>query len=389
VNVAENMLLQVQGMASLPKTGSTGAKDKTGSFQDLMDQAGKDSVDTGKEPKDPSTTDQPANSEKTEGESAPKAPVQKKDGQKVDETQIDPNAVLLTMFRPEIVEVQPETMEAVAETLETVVPVEAEAQAEVPVMETEAAPVQEETAPVVEMPVEMQETAAEEAPEIVAVETAKPAETERPQASAQQDAAVEITEKTTETGELKEVRPAEETEKEQPQGEGAELTDPQVFQDVKAPPVKVAENYRAVDTQEPEMDSKLANLIQDAAQNGVEKMQIQLSPENLGQITIDLARDAEGALEVVIRASNSKAAGLLSQHLDGLHTALQSYGSNQSVHVEVQRSQESPEQHMFQQADPDGRGQQQRQQQEKRQETEDSSEDFMQKLRLGLTSLTE
>ena len=123
MNVAENMLLQVQGMASLPKTGSTGAKDKTGSFQDLMDQAGKDSVDTGKEPKDPSTTDQPANSEKTEGESAPKAPVQKKDGQKVDETQIDPNAVLLTMFRPEIVEVQPETMEAVAETLETVVPV--------------------------------------------------------------------------------------------------------------------------------------------------------------------------------------------------------------------------------------------------------------------------
>ena len=99
MNVAENMLLQVQGMASLPKTGSTGAKDKTGSFQDLMDQAGKDSVDTGKEPKDPSTTDQPANSEKTEGESAPKAPVQKKDGQKVDETQIDPNAVLLTMFR--------------------------------------------------------------------------------------------------------------------------------------------------------------------------------------------------------------------------------------------------------------------------------------------------
>ena len=224
MNVAENMLLQVQGMASLRKTGSTGAKDKTGSFQDLMDQAGKDSVDTGKEPKDPSTTDQPANSEKTEGESAPKAPVQKKDGQKVDETQIDPNAVLLTMFRPEIVEVQPETMEAVAETLETVVPVEAEAQAEVPVMETEAAPVQEETAPVVEMPVEMQETAAEEAPEIVTVETAKPAETERPQASAQQDAAVEITEKTTETGELKEVRPAEETEKEQPQGEGAELT---------------------------------------------------------------------------------------------------------------------------------------------------------------------
>lgn len=163
----------------------------------------------------------------------------------------------------------------------------------------------------------------------------------------------------------------------------------QIFHDVKAAPIKVAEHYEPVDTQEPEMDAKLANTILDAAANGVEKMQIQLTPANLGSITIDLTRDAGGALEVVIHATTSKAAGLLSQHLDGLHTALQSYGGSQPVHVEVQRGQEGQEQHMFQHADPDGRGQQQHRQQESRQETESSGEDFLQKLRLGLTGLEE
>ena len=234
---------------------------------------------------------------------------------------------------------------------------------------------------------EVQETAVEEAPEAV-VETARPAETGK-SAEAPQDTAADQVEKTTDTGELREVRPAEETgEDDSVQGEAAELTE-QVFHDVKAAPIKVAEHYEPVDTQEPEMDAKLANTILDAAANGVEKMQIQLTPANLGSITIDLTRDAGGALEVVIHASSSKAAGLLSQHLDGLHTALQSYGGSQPVHVEVQRGQEGQEQHMFQHADPDGRGQQQHRQQESRQETESSGEDFLQKLRLGLTGLEE
>ena len=159
------------------------------------------------------------------------------------------------------------------------------------------------------------------------METARPAETGK-SAEAPQDTAADQVEKTTDTGELKEVRPAEETgEDDSVQGEAAELTE-QVFHDVKAAPIKVAEHYEPVDTQEPEMDAKLANTILDAAANGVEKMQIQLTPANLGSITIDLTRDANGALEVVIHATTSKAAGLLSQHLDGLHTALQSYGGS-------------------------------------------------------------
>lgn len=387
MNVAENLLLQqMQTMANLPKAGNTGNKDQTGSFQDMMSQAGKDSaVDSGKDP----SAGQPNRTEKPDSpQQDPKAPVQKKDGEKIEETQVDPSAAVLVMdmFRPEIVEVQPETAEAVVELVAEAEAVVEEAVVEVPVMET-AAPVTEEAAPAAEIPVETQETAVEEAPEAV-VETAKPVETEKP-VEVSGDTGADQAEKTTDTGELRQVQTTEETrEDDEPQGEAAELPG-QVFHDVKAAPIKVAEHYEPVDTQEPEMDGKLANTILDAAANGVEKMQIQLTPANLGSITIDLTRDAGGALEVVIHTSTNKAAGLLNQHLDGLHAALQSYGNNQAVHVEVQRGQEGQEQHMFQHADPDGRGQQQHQHQENRQETEDSGEDFLQKLRLGLTGLEE
>lgn len=97
-----------------------------------------------------------------------------------------------------------------------------------------------------------------------------------------------------------------------------------------------------------------------------------------------MTKDANGALQVVLHASNARAAGVLNQHLDGLHTALQGYG-HEEVHVEVQRGQESQEQHLNKQADPDGHGQQQRgRQQERQEESHANGEEFMQKLRLGL-----
>ena len=94
-----------------------------------------------------------------------------------------------------------------------------------------------------------------------------------------------------------------------------------------------------------------------------------------------------GSLQVVLHATNAKAANLLTQHLDGLNTALQGYSSQTEVRVEVQRSDNSQqsEQQQYQQADPDGHNRQQ-QQQQRRQEAS-RSEDFLQRLRLGLYSL--
>lgn len=154
-----------------------------------------------------------------------------------------------------------------------------------------------------------------------------------------------------------------------------------LFKDVKAAPVKVGDNFR-LDTQEPDMEAKLADTIRFAAQQGLREIEIKLSPENLGALTIKLTQSADGALQVVLRTGTAKAAGLLNQHLDGLNAALQGYGQNSEVRVEVQRNEDS-QQAQQQQTDPNGHNRQSRQQQQQPRE-ESHSGDFLQKLRLGL-----
>lgn len=157
-----------------------------------------------------------------------------------------------------------------------------------------------------------------------------------------------------------------------------------LFQDVKAAPIKVGENFR-LDTEEPDMDVNLADTIRFAAQQGLKQIEIKLSPENLGNLTVKLTQSADGTLQVVLHTANSKAASLLNQHLDNLNAALQGYGQNHEVRVEVQRNENS-QQSQHQQADPDGHNRQQQQQQQQQQDNGHSG-DFLQKLRLGLFSL--
>ena len=141
-------------------------------------------------------------------------------------------------------------------------------------------------------------------------------------------------------------------------------------------------------TTSPEMDTELTNLIEDAAAQGVQKLEIQLTPEHLGKIVVELTQNTDGVLQVVLHTSNAKSAGLLSEHLNSLNSALQNLGHNNQVHVEVQRDQNSAsDQQPFQQADPDGRGQRQEQQQNK--QSQSNPDDFLQQLRLGLFSLDE
>ena len=156
-----------------------------------------------------------------------------------------------------------------------------------------------------------------------------------------------------------------------------------LFKDVKAAPVKVGENFQ-LDTQEPDMEANLADTIRFAAQQGLKQIEIKLSPENLGSLTVKLTQATDGTLQVVLHTANAKAANLLNQHLDNLNAALQGYSQNSEVRVEVQRGEDS-QQAQQQQTNPDGHNQQ-RQQQEHRQE-EQHDGDFMQKLRLGLFGL--
>ena len=157
-----------------------------------------------------------------------------------------------------------------------------------------------------------------------------------------------------------------------------------LFKEVKAAPVKVGENFQ-LDTEQPDMEQKLADTIRFAAQQDLRQIEIKLSPENLGNMTIKLTQASDGTLQVVLHTDNAKAANLLGQHLDNLNAALQSYNHNE-VRVEVRENSQQPEQQQHQQTDPDGHNQQQHQH---RQHQEDSgqSEDFIQKLRLGLFNL--
>ena len=170
-----------------------------------------------------------------------------------------------------------------------------------------------------------------------------------------------------------------------PDGESA-LSQQPVFHRVESAPVKVGESYQ-VDTQAPDLEQSLAQAIRQGVDTGAQQVEIRLAPEHLGAMTIRLSQNGDGTLQVMLHTENSRAAGVLSQHLDGLQQALAGLGHG-PVQVEVQRGQESqqPEQQPYQQTNPDGRGQQQQgQRQQPRQEHVAAGEDFLHRLRLGLT----
>lgn len=161
-----------------------------------------------------------------------------------------------------------------------------------------------------------------------------------------------------------------------------------LFRDLEQAPIPVGKSYN-MDTTAPDMDKTLADSIQTAVQEGAQKLEIRLTPEHLGTVTVELTLSKDGSLQVVLHASNAKSADLLSDHLHTLNLALQNLNSN-PVRVEVERNQDSSaaQQQSQQQADPDGHGQQQQQQQQQR-ESRQVTEDFLQQLRLGLFPLDE
>lgn len=383
MNIMDTLLLQqmqqmAAGMTALPQTGS---KDKSGasSFQDLMDQINRDTSAASKETKDSKdASGKPVkDQEKTEETLEEGAPVQTEEQEELrpQDMVANPNVVNFVEF------FQPEAALAVEESVITV-PVEAipeesvegagmELDGQLPMLDTAV-----ETSVEMETPMEQntgsfQEAMAEEIPQ----EQAAPVENAAEAAPVQE---AEQAEKPRQDGEVEAVVTQEEGD--EPKGEAAEAPEA-VFHDAKAAPVKVGERYETVDTQAPNMDEQVAAAVRQAVQAGSQRIEIRLTPENLGELVIEMTRDAGGALQVVLHASTSRAAGLLTEHLTGLHAALQAQNA-QAVHVEVQRGQESQQQNLHQQTDPNGHHQQHRQQERRQEQT--GGEDFLQKLRLGL-----
>lgn len=179
-----------------------------------------------------------------------------------------------------------------------------------------------------------------------------------------------------------EVKPQEKDEDAQVELIDVEQGPRQIFHDVKAAPIKVGE---APELEQPQnvaqqIDTGLAQ----ALQKGESLVRIQLTPANLGEVTVEISQSAQGVLKVALTASSADTRELLQRHAGDLQGMLNSR-TQQSVEVSVQRQQES-QQNQNQQHSYDGHnGHAQDGQERRRQQREHTSpEDFMQQLRLGL-----
>jgi len=175
--------------------------------------------------------------------------------------------------------------------------------------------------------------------------------------------------------------PVEAEKPEDVQVKDVEVEAEPVFHKETAAPVKVGEAYEPVAPEEPEAPKQIMDRLVQMLDQGETRVQIALSPENLGSMTIEITRMQDGALHVVLGAVSQKATALLQQNSADLHSLLAA-NAHGEVRIEVQQ-QEPQQQTANQFMNPDEQGRQQPQQQHKPQQQAES-EDFVQQLRLGL-----
>ena len=166
-----------------------------------------------------------------------------------------------------------------------------------------------------------------------------------------------------------------------------EITDAQqapqpLFHDVKAAPIKVGEMYEAAETEEPNVAQQVDAGIAQALAKGESVVRIRLNPENLGSVTVELTRSAEGIIRVALNAHSGETRNLLERHAGELQGLLSSR-TQQSVEVSVQRQQESQQNQNHNYDGHNGHAQDGEHRQRRQQEQTDSV-DFIQQLRLGL-----
>ena len=180
------------------------------------------------------------------------------------------------------------------------------------------------------------------------------------------------------------VRPEVEEQSDEPLMEVVDVEQaPQpVFHDVKAAPIKVGEVDRAPEAEEPDVVRQVDDGIAQALENGESLVRIQLNPENLGSVTVEITRSAEGIIRVALNAHSGETRNLLERHAGELQGLLSSR-TQQNVEVNVQRQQESQQNQNHNYDGHNGHAQD-GEHRRRRQQEQSGSQDFIQQLRLGL-----
>ncbi len=165
-------------------------------------------------------------------------------------------------------------------------------------------------------------------------------------------------------------------------------TSHQIFSDVESIPVKVSDvSAQDSSSETPTVENQVYQGVKEAVQQGDSKLTLQLTPENLGAVTVELTRGADGALRVVLSAERLQTQGLLEKHMSGLQTLLAN-NSQEPVQIEVQRQQEAQpyNNHSYDGSSGNGKGGYQQQEQNQQQQRQQGN-DFLQQLRLGLVPM--
>lgn len=363
------------GVGELPAVGNQSQQSGKDSFQSLLED---------KRTQSDQTTGQSQTTQ--DKEPVQDKPVQEEGGEKKEVQSELPAAALLLQWQPQI---QPQQVPLEGEgQVEGVLTVQAQ-----PVEAQPMAPVQQEAAqavlPQTQAPVQTQpaQTPAQgEAPaqapaqegEVPAVQTAQPQQ--QPQTQTGEGEA-----QGSQTNGIREKAQTQQVTVEDSSAPAEQAIPAQiVLRETGEMPVKVA-GAPELDTTAEDFDLQLKQVVQRAADGEIQRVEIQLTPANLGRVAVEMTRTGEGALQVVLHVETEQARSLLTEHAKSLGLMLQ--GNNPGeVRVEVTRPQQGEQ--PWQQPDQnggqrqDGQGQEDRRQNSRQQQQ--SAEDFLHQLRIGL-----
>ncbi len=144
-------------------------------------------------------------------------------------------------------------------------------------------------------------------------------------------------------------------------------------------PVKVGE-ADTLDATEPDFAPRLAKTITEAEQEGARHVELKLAPEHLGRLSVELTQGKDGVLHIVFHAENEQAMKLLQEHSATLVSMLHGSHSGE-IQVEVPRPQQGEQPWQQPEQQP---GQQHGRNPQEQGRQRQSTEDFLQQLRLGL-----
>ncbi|MBR2481960.1 MAG: flagellar hook-length control protein FliK, partial [Oscillospiraceae bacterium] len=123
--------------------------------------------------------------------------------------------------------------------------------------------------------------------------------------------------------------------------------------------------------------AQIGDKLTETLANGETRVELQLTPDHLGKITIELTKSGDGALHVTLFAENSQTRLMLERDMGGLQSLLHQ-NVREDVQVEVSHQSEAQQQESY-----DGHQQQNQREQEQKHQRQ-QGEDFLNQLRLGL-----